>query len=437
MERLQSFLQLTVLVITLLSTRQCLGATEICNDRLDYSTYSTPTTGSALSGSLYLDKNNPFNCYGIVTQWRFCYKRSPGIISDTLKIGLYQLEGNSYVRKGANYITLQLQNSECLTVDANPQLVVQSGYVVAFIATSIYIKFYDDPNYGHMYKTVAFPTSFLSGVLIKTTNPYAPKLQGYVENLETTTTTTTTTVVTTTSTATGTTGTVTVTTSTSSSEPSMVQTSSSTSIPISSTTIPAVTSTLPPTILMSPSLPYTIVPSYTTPTYVMDISPTPSVNVPLPSPSLLDANECLLGVKYANTITHYNTSALPMINIYEPCTCGGEVRVWEICYSSNYEESSEIYIGVWRSDSGSGEGSFTVVGVDTLVIDRTTASEDTFTCTTISGTLQGVAVGDYIGVISPNVPIAYSMITFQRQTKQGTEEQVSVPLVRAIIGEGQ
>ena len=136
------------------------------------------TSGKALGITFYIDLNNPFTCYGIITKWRLCYKSSQGAISDTIKIGVYEpdSDGNTFTKKGSNSIFLQLQNSDCLNITADPQLVVQSGYVLAFYATLAYIKFFDDTENGYLYKSVAFPNSISKGVLIKTSQPYVAKL---------------------------------------------------------------------------------------------------------------------------------------------------------------------------------------------------------------------------------------------------------------------
>ena len=176
-------------LIYLFPSIECQGQLTTCNVRHNPFIVSQSTSGKALGATFYIDRNNPFTCYGVITQWRLCYKRSPGALSDTISIGVYQpnSDGDCYARKGANYIHLQLQNSDCLNITADPQLIVQEGYVLAFYASVAYIKFYDDSTNGDLYKSVAFPSSISTGVLIKTSNPYAPKLQAYVHTLNPTT----------------------------------------------------------------------------------------------------------------------------------------------------------------------------------------------------------------------------------------------------------
>ena len=50
--------------------------------------------------------------------------------------------------------------------EANPRIVVQEGYVLAFYVTFAYIKLYNDPVNGYLYKSAAFPSSIGTGALI-------------------------------------------------------------------------------------------------------------------------------------------------------------------------------------------------------------------------------------------------------------------------------
>lgn len=144
--------------------------------------FSSTTVDDALGITFYLDLNNPFICYGVIEQWKFCYKSSPGSIFDTLYIGVYKpdADGDRFIRQGSNGIYLNLENDDCITVDADPQLVVDEGYVIGFYAALTYIKFYDNPMSGYLYKSVAFPSSISKGVLIKTTHSYSPKLEALI-----------------------------------------------------------------------------------------------------------------------------------------------------------------------------------------------------------------------------------------------------------------
>ena len=379
------------------------AATTTCNVRPDFSNYSTPTTGNALSGSLYLDINNPFTCYGIIKQWRFCYKRSPGIQSDTLKIGLYQLQQNLYVKRGSNSIYIQLKDSDCLTVDANPQLVVEQGYMVAFIATSAYIKFYDDDQNGHLFKTVAFPNQVSPGILIKTTNTYAPKLQGYVEKLQTTTS---------------------ISTSSVTSTHSHERLSTVTSF-LSSSYYPSWNFS------SSPILP-AIISNYSSlmPVTSVVTSPLPSSSgIPYPS---VETNQCVFGVRqgYASS---YSTKTSWFLNKQQPCACNGMIIRWELCHSP-VSDANELSVGVWRKVLD--EESYKLVGENIVTLYKTNHSSNVQTplleCNTIAGDIMGVSAGDLIGFLSPNVSIAFAR-DFAYETQQVHSAVNSVPLLRAII----
>ena len=336
-------IQLYSIITVLVAVKS--NALTTCNVRPDFSNYSTPTTGSALSGTLYFDINNPFTCYGIIKQWRFCYKRSPGIISDTLKIGLYQKQSSSYVKRGSNSITLQLQDSDCLTVDANPQLIVEQGYVLAFIATSIYIKFYDDPSNGHLFKTVAFPNQVLQTSLIKTTNDYAPKLQGYIENLQPTT-------------------------------------SSETASSVLSTSSAMY---LPPAANISTMM------AYSSPSVI----PIQSSVLPYPD---LQSNQCILGINQGY-FSYFMLNSSWVLNYQDPCGCTGRVVQWELCFS--FVSPISITLGIWRQESDI----VTLVSQNEVFVHGT---QDQFMCTTFPADSVEVTVGDLIGFFSPEVPIAFS-----------------------------
>lgn len=145
--------------------------------------FAATTTTRILGATFYIDLNNPFTCYGVVTQFKFCYKRSPGALSDTVYVGVYRpdSDGDRYIRVGYNSIKVKpLRNSDCLTYDANPHIVVQEGYVLAFYVTFAYIELYVDPANGYLYKSAAFPSSIGTGALIRTSSKYAPKLQAII-----------------------------------------------------------------------------------------------------------------------------------------------------------------------------------------------------------------------------------------------------------------
>ena len=162
------------------------GVCSQCNVRQD--PFAGDTTSRSLGATLYIDLNNPFTCYGIITQFRFCYKKLAGALSDNVYIGAYQPDADRdrYTRVGYNTIHINpLLKKDCLTVDANPQIVVNSGYVLAFYVTFAYFKLIEDPSHGYLYKSVAFPKSISTGVLIRTSRPYAPKLEAILSELDT------------------------------------------------------------------------------------------------------------------------------------------------------------------------------------------------------------------------------------------------------------
>ena len=357
------------------------NALTTCNVRPDFSNYSTPTTGSALSGTLYFDINNPFTCYGIIKQWRFCYKRSPGITSDTLKIGLYQKQSSSYAKRGSNSITLQLQDSDCLTVDANPQLIVEQGYILAFIATSIYIKFYDDPSSGYLFKTVAFPNQVLQIGLIKTINDYAPKLQGYIENLQP-------------------------------SEPTTSSETASSVLSISSAQSISSSETASSVLLTSSAM---YLPSANIST-MMAYSSSSVIPSALPYPDL-QSNQCILGAD-RGYFSYFMLNSSWVLNYHDPCACTGRVVQWELCFT--FVSSISITLGIWRQESDI----VTLVNQNEVFVH---GIQDQFMCTTFPADSVEVTVGDLIGFFSPEVPIAFSELNDPYKEK-------SVPLLRAIIG---
>ena len=375
---------------------------QTCNVRPDYSNFSTPTTGTALSGTLYFDLNNPFTCYGILKQWRFCYRRSPGIQSDTLKIGLYQLDGNSYTKKSSNFITLQLKDSECITVDSDPQLVVQQGYVVAFTATSTYIKFYDDTQNGYLYKTVLFPNSVSKGVLIKTSNPYAPKVQGYVETL-------------------GTSSASNMYSSTSSSK-------SSYSTLGDSQTMKSSLSTVPSSAVITQGSPLW---PHTTPTVYYSASlasSTVSSAIPMTEGSIpppdLGSDQCAFGIQEGN-VSFYQRNSSTFINWFEPSKCEGNVIRWEFCHE-HVTSLLNIQLSVWRLVTGS---SLVLVGQNVVSVHPQNKQES-LECTSVTGDIQGVRIGDVVGITSPEISIAFTTRIFD---EEGLLQEENLPLLRAII----
>ena len=149
--------------------------------------FSEPSTDESTGATFYIDLNNPFTCHGVIKQWRFCYRRSPGALFDTIYFGVYapNSDGNTYIKKGSNSIYIgSLKNQECLYRDANPQLVVQQGYYIAWYASLIFIEYFDDPVNGHLYRSVGFPNSISHGVLIKTPDIRAPKIHALLQNLD-------------------------------------------------------------------------------------------------------------------------------------------------------------------------------------------------------------------------------------------------------------
>ena len=149
--------------------------------------FAASTTTRILGATFYIDLNNPFTCYGIVTHFKFCYKRSPGALSDTVYVGVYMpnSDGDRYIRDSYNSIRVKpLRDRECLTVDANPHIVVQKGYVLAFYVTFAYIELYVDQDNGYLYKSAAFPSSIGRGALIRTSSKYAPKIQAIISKCE-------------------------------------------------------------------------------------------------------------------------------------------------------------------------------------------------------------------------------------------------------------
>lgn len=146
------------------------------------------TTARSLGATFYLDRNNPFTCYGIVTHFTFCFKASAGALSDTVYIGVYKpdSDGDRYTRIGYNGIRIKpLPKKGCFTYPAHPQIIVDEGYVLAFYVTFAYFKLFENSTNGYLYKSVGFPNSISTGVLIRTSKPYVPKLEAIVSKLST------------------------------------------------------------------------------------------------------------------------------------------------------------------------------------------------------------------------------------------------------------
>ena len=158
---------------------------ETCSIRKD--PFTQPVATHSLGATFYIDLHNPFTCYGVIRTWRFCYQKSGGAIFDTIDIGVYAPEdnGKKFVKKGKNSIHFpHLKNQDCVNITADPQLIVEEGYYVAYYASLIYIQLYNDPKNGYIYKSVAFPNSISRGVLIKTTHSLAPFLSAYIDVLD-------------------------------------------------------------------------------------------------------------------------------------------------------------------------------------------------------------------------------------------------------------
>lgn len=158
---------------------------ETCSVRED--PFSQPVDTHSLGATFYIDLHNPFTCYGVIHTWRFCYQKSGGAIYDTIYIGVYAQEdnGNKFVKKGEDSIYFaHLKNQACVNITADPQLIVEKGYYIAYYASLIYIQLYNDPTNGYIYKSVAFPKSISKGVLIKTTRSLAPFLTAYIHDLD-------------------------------------------------------------------------------------------------------------------------------------------------------------------------------------------------------------------------------------------------------------
>lgn len=171
-------------VMALLFTQAISTGGSYCSVRPD--PFAADTIETSLGAVFYIDIKNPFTCYGIVTHFKFCYKNKLAALSDTVYIGVYQpnSDGDRYMRVGYNSIRIKpLLKKDCLTVPASPQIVVDRGYVLAFYVTFAYIKLYDDPTHGYLYKSAAFPSSIGTGALIRTSKPYSPKLEAIISKL--------------------------------------------------------------------------------------------------------------------------------------------------------------------------------------------------------------------------------------------------------------
>ena len=352
------------------------------------------TSGKALGITFYIDLNNPFACYGIITKWRFCYKSSPGAISDTIKIGVYEpnSDGDTFTKKGSNSIFLQLQNSDCLNITADPQLVVQSGYVLAFYATLTYIKFFDDTENGYLYKSVSFPNSISKGVLIKTSQPYVAKLQAYIETIAPPV------------------------------QPSTIISTSTDSYSTESVVLSRITSMLETSYLFISSIPPTSTPI-----------PVPNNDSGIPPPDLA-SNECFVGVNEAYA-TSFQKYASLFLNPLLPSQCNGIVERWEYCYRY-VERPTRLHIGVWRL-SPDGNTYISQGHNEIIVTPKEVHHSDPLACDVSPVDIPyQIREGDIIGFNSSDMFMAFSyenIITMKRTTD--TNNHIMIPLIRAIIGE--
>lgn len=374
-----SFLSMLSLLLLYLLIGLSNGQLTTCNVRPNPFGISTPTTGQALGITFYIDINNPFTCYGVITKWRLCYKRSAGALSDTIRIGIYEPtdNGNQFVKRGSNSIHLQLQHSDCLNITANPQLVVREGYVLAFYATVAYIKFYDDTTNGYLYKSVAFPNSISRGVLIKTSNPYAPKLGAYIDPIDPSTTSTT-----------------------------LTSTGNSSNI------IPSSDATNDTSNTMSGSI-------------SVIITPTPTSESGIPPPDLL-SDQCLVGVNEA-FVHSFEIKHTPYLSTHLPSQCNGLIERWELCYK-HINELAEIQLGIWRPNNTN----YVLVGYDdiTVVPKYLHSLINPLVCTVVtsSDALLYIEEGDLIGFNSTDLSVAF---TNRNINKRSTDNDF-IPLIRAI-----
>ena len=355
--------------------------------------FNHPTSGKALGITFYIDLNNPFTCYGIITKWRLCYKSSPGAISDTIKIGVYEpdSDGETFTKKGSNSIFLQLQNSDCLNITADPQLVVQNGYVLAFYATLAYIKFFDDTENGYLYKSVSFPGSVSKGVLIKTSQPYVAKLQAYIETIAPPV------------------------------QPSTTITTSTDSYSTESVLLYNITSMLETSYLFSSSIP----PTSTS-------IPAPNNDSGIPPPDLA-SNECFVGVNEAFARSFQKYSSL-FLNHPLPSQCNGIVERWEYCYRY-IERPTRLHVGVWRL-SPDGNGYISQGHTEIIVTPNEVHHSDPLVCDVSPVDIPyQIQEGDLIGFNSSDMFMAFSYenIINMKQTTD-TNNHTMIPLIRAIIG---
>lgn len=278
------------------------------------------------------------------------------------------------MRRGLNSFHLQLQSKDCLNITADPQLVVQEGYVLAFYASLIYIKFFDDPTNGYLYKSVAFPSSISKGVLIKTTNPYAPKIEAYIEPISPSTPSSSTTI------------------------------SSGQSVTNNTTT--ALTSETSFITVSSSSIP-----------------PSPISGIPPPD---LSPDECLFGINEA-FVQSFKEKTITFLNLNLPSLCNGIIERWEFCYK-HINKSSVIQIGVWRQLTN--DTDFIHLGSnDISVLPKDVHYSDPLVCSVVTSSSElQVKEGDVIGFNSSDILMAFSDKNIKRST-DGNE----IPLLRAII----
>lgn len=355
--------------------------------------FSEPSTDKSTGATFYIDLNNPFTCHGVIKQWRFCYKRSPGALFDTIKFGVYapDSDGDTYIKKGSNsFFVNNLKNQECLYRDADPELVVQQGYFVAWYASLIFIEYFDDPVNGHLYRSVAFPNSISHGVLIRTSDIRAPKIHALLQNLDPV-------VVTTTATGTSTvlSGNATATAS--------VQPTSTENVQSESMAMPSPTETP-----MTPE--------------------NSSLGIPPPD---LNSRQCNLGVEelFATSFRQVNGTYL---NSVHPSTCSGLVRTFVFCYRF-VQSASLISIGVWRRVSSSSDIFAVVEEFEFVIESEGVHHPDPLMCAAVSvNSTRSVAPDDVIGFRSSDIEMAFG----DRNTeisKRNNNENV-IPLLRAIIG---
>ena len=352
--------------------------------------FSEPSTDKSTGATFYIDLNNPFTCHGVIKQWRFCYRRSPGALFDTIYFGVYapNSDGDTYIKKGSNSIYIgSLKNQECLYRDANPQLVVQQGYYIAWYASLIFIEYFDDPVNGHLYRSVGFPNSISHGVLIKTPDIRAPKIHALLQNLDPVITSTSTTL---------------TSTSTAVVQPSIVV---SPSVSTGAKTQSAVTTAFP------------------SPTQTPTTPVNSSLGIPPPD---LNPRQCNFGVEELFATSFLKIEGL-YVNDVHISICSGVVKEIVFCYRF-VEKTSFISIGIWRSI---GPDDFMAVEEFELTIEpEGVHHNDPLMCTAVLvNSTQSVAPGDQIGFQSSDIEMAFGDETFTENN-----DKAIVPLLRLIIG---